>query len=66
MTFKELLNLKPVNPLKAQMPFDDGFTAEEGIKSRWKHYTSEMSICSNEIPAAYNPENWLIWTAMTI
>lgn len=66
MTFKELLNLKIVSLLKGQMPFDDGFIAEEGVNSRWKHYTSEMSVYFYEILTAYNPENWVIWTTMTI
>lgn len=58
-------NLKTVSPLNGQMPLDDGFMAD-GVKSRWKHYTSEVSICSYEILTTYNPENSVIWTTMTI
>lgn len=34
VTFRELLNLKIVSPLKGQMPLDDGFMADEGAKFR--------------------------------
>lgn len=57
MAFEELLNLKTGNHSIGQMQFDDRFMAEEGVKSRCKPYTAEMSSCSCKILAAYEPEN---------
>jgi len=58
MEFKGLLNLKTGNHSNRQMQFDDRFMAEKGVKSRCKPYTSEISGCSYEILAAYEPANW--------